>query len=225
MSSVAIALFTAIFAAHSVPRTQDDCRYSAERNATLDAAGARLFQIDAGAGGLKIVGRPGLRQVQIRGHACASSQKDLESIRLDTRRDGSTLVVRANIHDEEDDDHWGNHYRTLDVVVEVPEGMAADIADGSGEMELHGLGDVEIEDGSGSIVADNIGSARIRDGSGSITLSNVHGNITIRDGSGSIDVRKVSGNFTVESKGSGSVDYEDVSGRVDVPTRRRHRGY
>lgn len=220
---VVIALLPVLIAAHGPASHHDDCRYTAERNATLDAADVRLFRIEAGAGSLKIQGRAGLHQVVIRGHACASSPKDLELANLETRREGTTLSVRANVHNQEDERYsWGEHQRILDVVVEVPQNMAAEISDGSGDMELHDLGDVDIDDGSGDIIADNIGAAHIQDGSGDISLHNVRGTVTIRDGSGDIDARKIAGDFTVARKGSGDIDYEDVSGRVDVPSRRRH---
>lgn len=44
-----------------------------------------------------------------------------------------------------------NGYAQLDLVIEVPARLAADIADGSGSIELLNLGEVELTDGSGGI--------------------------------------------------------------------------
>lgn len=241
MSFVALSLLAVSLAGQA----QDDCRYTDERNATIDAAAARRLVVDAGAGSLKIIGKAGQKNVVIRGKACASSKEVLDRIKLDSRRDGNTIEIEANIQ-REDDSRYGwrdNHYATLDVVMEVPEGIAGDITDGSGEMELQNLGDLEVHDGSGEFYAENVGALRledgsgeieivnargnvsIRDGSGEIKMRDVKGSVTVRDGSGSISARRVAGDFIVADDGSGGVDYEDVRGRVDVPRRKHGRDY
>lgn len=239
MSFIALSLLAASLAG----TTQSDCRYQDDRNATIDAAAARLLAVEAGAGSLKIVGKAGQKNIVIRGKACASSKEMLDRIKLESRRDGSTIEIEANVQ-RDDDSRYGwrdNQYATLDVVMEVPEGIAGDITDGSGEMTLENLGDLEVHDGSGEFYAENIGALRledgsgeieivnargnvsIRDGSGEITLRDIKGSVTVRDGSGDINVRQVAGDFTVAADGSGGVDYDQVRGRVDVPSKHRHR--
>src|SRR5437868_4391320 len=118
---ITVAL-TAATATSAYAQRSDDCKYSAERNATVDVANARLLQLDAGAGSLKIEGKPGLNRVVIRGKACASSEDLLTDIKLEARREADRVVVKSNVHDRDDDDRgsWrDNRYARLDVVIEV----------------------------------------------------------------------------------------------------------
>lgn len=188
-------------------QSRNNCRYDAERSATVNAGGARLLDVDAGAGGLRIEGKPGLTEVRIRGHACASDRDLLDDIKLEARREGDRIIIRANKQDDDNRSNWlGNHYRTLDVVMEVPAGIAASIDDGSGEMYLSALGNTEIDDGSGEIEGHDLGAVRLDDGSGSITLTDVRGAVEIQDGSGEIELRNI----------GGAIDIDDGSGEINV---------
>lgn len=205
---------------------QDDCKYEAQRSTTLDAAGIRQLDLEAGAGFLKIQGKPGQTSVVLRGRACASSQSRLDDIKLDARRDGGSVLVKANIHDDDSNRRlWeNNQYSRLDLTIEVPAGMDAIIDDGSGEIELDGLGAVQLEDGSGEIDASNLKSISIEDGSGEITLTDIDGAVEIEDGSGEISLRNIAGAIDIDD-GSGeitvrgaraSVVISDASGSIDV---------
>lgn len=204
----------------------DQCRHEAERSATVDANGARQLVVRAGSGSLRIEGKAGLTAVRVRGRACASSADLLEQIKLSARRDGGGVVVEANRRDEDDGWHFrANEYARLDVVMEVPARMAANIDDGSGSIELDGLGAVEIEDGSGEITGTNLnGDVTIEDGSGEIRLTDVTGRVTIEDGSGEIELENVGGAIDIED-GSGEIEIRgarsgvrisDASGSIDV---------
>ena len=237
-------LYAGLLAAVAVPgdraQSSNNCKYQAERNATIDAAGIHLLDLSAGAGSLKVEGKAGLTSIRVHGVACASDRETLDDIKLETNRTGSTIRVKANTQDS-DDLHWmHNDYATLDVTIEVPAGLAANIDDGSGEMEVSGLGTTEITDGSGGIVASDLASVRINDGSGEIHLHDIHGAVDIEDGSGEIDVKRagsvrvsdgsggisvadVAGDFVVTDDGSGDVEYDNVRGHIDVPMRHHHR--
>ena len=137
---------------------------------------------------------------------------------------------------------WNDNL-ALDLVIEVPQSIALDVEDGSGDSKfvnvgplklVDGSGDIEIrgakgnvsvEDGSGDMTIENVeGSVRVRDGSGGITGSNINGDFIVEeDGSGGIDVNHIAGNFTVEEKGSGSISSSDVKGKIDIPERHRRR--
>ena len=109
-----------------------------------------------------------------------------------------------------------NGYARLDLVIEVPARMAADISDGSGSVEIVNLGDVDLTDGSGEINGRDLhGNIRIHDGSGSITLTDVAGEVEIRDGSGSIDLRNVAGMIDV-TDGSGEVEITGARNSVRI---------
>ena len=209
----------------------DDCRYTAPREANADAAGATRLVVTAGSGKLEVVGRPGLRQARVRATACASDRDLLDDINLSAVREGGEVRVRAN---DRDRDLRNREYARLDVVIEVPEGMAADIEDGSGEIDLSALGALVLNDGSGSINGEDLrGDVEIEDGSGEINLRNIKGNVRIEDGSGEIDLRNVDGRVDIRdssgeitlykvlrdvliSDSSGGIDVDDVGGNFTV---------
>jgi hypothetical protein len=227
MRSPIIAALTVILSA-SVAGAQnyEQCRHKADRSFDIDAASARMLELESGSGSVEVIGKAGLKRVVVRGTACASDADLLEDIRLDVKREGSSIVVRANVRDDDQHDmRWrNNEYARLDIVVEVPLGIAADINDGSGELTVSNLGAVRINDGSGEISASDVASLRIEDGSGEIRVSDVTGAVDIEDGSGEIELRNIGGNIDIED-GSGEIDIRvarqsirisDSSGGIDV---------
>jgi DUF4097 and DUF4098 domain-containing protein YvlB len=191
--------------------------YTAPRNAVVDANGARLLQVEASAGSLRVEGRAGLRQVQVRGTARSSSQDLLGQIKIIAERRGDVVFIKSDMPDEEWRSSRDNHSAALDLVIEVPQGMNADVADGSGELEIVNVGSLELLDGSGEITIESAGGAvAITDGSGSVTIDNVRGDVRVSDGSGDINVRNVTGSFTVRSDGSGGISANDIRGSVIV---------
>lgn len=190
--------------------------YTAPRNAVVDASGARTVEVEAAAGSLRVEGKPGLRQVQVTGTARASSQQFLTQIRLIAERRGDVVFIKADIPDQWRD-NWNNYSASLDLVIEVPQGINADVSDGSGDAKVFNVGSLDAKDGSGDFSVDGAaGAVRIVDGSGQLTIENVGGDINVSDGSGEIEVRNVMGSFTVESDGSGSIYATDVRGSVIV---------
>ena len=207
-AAVAAAPFLIGSAAHA------QSAYTAPRNAVVNANGARIVEVEAAAGSLRVEGKPGLTQVEVTGTARASSQGLLNDIRLIAERNGDRVFIKADIPDQ---DGWNdNGEAALDLVVQVPQGMNADISDGSGDAKIYNVGDLEMGDGSGELLIDGAQSVRVTDGSGSLTIENVRGDVTVSDGSGDIDVRNVTGSFTVESDGSGGINATDVRGSVIV---------
>jgi hypothetical protein len=190
--------------------------YTAPRNALVDASGAKSVEVEAAAGNLRVEGKPGLRQVQVTGTARASSQQILSEIKLIAERRGDLVFIKADIPEHDgwrDDDYSAG----LDLVIQVPQGINADISDGSGDTKIYNVGSLEASDGSGDFLVDGAaGSVRITDGSGNLTIENVGGDVTVNDGSGDINVRNASGSFVVESDGSGGIFATDVKGSVVV---------
>lgn len=199
----------------------DDCEYSAERQASVDLAGATLIEIDAAAGSLVVEGRPGLTRAEARGTACAPDEDLLEGIRIVTRQRGNRVRIVAEVPDS----RWGFRSSSprLDLTIEVPVEVALSIKDSSGSLELANVGATELDDSSGSIVAENVrGRLSIHDSSGSIRVRDVDGDIELRDSSGSIDVRGVRGSVVVDADSSGSIEITDVD--LDVLIRRDSSG-
>jgi hypothetical protein len=230
------AVVLAVFIPGSV-RAQYDA-YTAPRHAAVNAAGARVIKVIAGAGFLHINGRPGLTQVQVSGVARASSRRILDEIKLLAERQGDVVMIKMVVP-EETSSFWdlfrGDFYQALDLSIDVPVATPLDVSDGSGETTIKGTGpvtivdgDVYVDDGSGNIDANNVtGNFTIGDdGSGSVDIEGIGGTMHINEkGSGAVNVSRVGGDFIVDSKGSGSIDYDTVKGSVNIPERkRRSRG-
>jgi hypothetical protein len=217
-------------------QSRDECRYTATRAADMSASGINLLDLEAGAGSLRVEGRAGLTTIRVRGQACASSQSLLDEVTLTARRTGSTYEVLTDGPDQV----RNREYARMDLVIEVPASMAANITDGSGSVTVAGLrsltvddgsgelqisgitNGVRIEDGSGEIeISDVTGNVDIDDGSGEITLREIRGTVTIRDGSGSIDARNVTGSVRVLDDGSGSIEVDRVGGDLVVDSGSR----
>jgi hypothetical protein len=204
------------------------------RNASVEAAGASTVLIHARAGSLRVSGRPGTDEVVVTGTACVSDRNLLGDVRLVAARRGDTVHVEVQMSDQ-DSWGWGRRHASLNLVVEVPEGLAVDVRDTSGDATLSGLaslrvedssgdlevrqvkGDVTVADSSGGLVVEEVGGAvRLRDSSGEIRIRNVGSLVIDSDGSGGIDVRGVKGNVLVRDDGSGGIDVDDVGGDFTV---------
>ncbi|HWL39656.1 MAG TPA: hypothetical protein VNO75_05405 [Gemmatimonadaceae bacterium] len=210
------AFAAAPFLFGSVAHAQWSSAFTSPRNAVVDANGARVVQVEASAGSLRVEGKAGVRQVQVRGTARSSSQDVLKDIKLIAERRGDVVFIKADLPDY-DRRSWTDTYSAgLDLVIEIPQGLAADIADGSGEADVINVGALEITDGSGELTINGAASVRVTDGSGDVTIANIRGDVRVSDGSGDINVSNISGSFTVKSDGSGSISASDVRGSVLV---------
>lgn len=189
-----------------------DCAARADREATVDMAGAAHIRIDAGPGSLHVNGRAGAR-VRAHGTACASTDSLLEGIRLVAERRGDTVYVEAVV--PEHGMGWKS-YAYLDLVVEVPERTALEVEDASGDTIIENVGATKVTDSSGDLrIAGVRGDLAVRDGSGDLDISDVDGTIRLRDGSGQIRVRDA-GSVVVESDSSGDIDIANVRGDVSI---------
>jgi hypothetical protein len=194
--------------------------YTSPRNAEVDARGATSVRIEAGAGILRVEGRPGITQARIRGTAKSDNRNRLSDIKLIAERRGDQVFIKADMPQ----DHQGmfNVMRgdwnmALDLVIEVPVSLAIDAADGSGDAEFNNTGAVEVDDGSGNLfVRGAHGNIGIVDGSGNITVDGVEGSVRVVDGSGEISASNVTGDFTVGEDGSGDIVVSSVGGTMRV---------
>jgi hypothetical protein len=213
-SSLVIALLAAAPAAHAQRWGED--HHTAPRNAAVNAAGARLVRVRARAGELRVDGVDGIDEARIKGTARASEREELADITLRAERRGDVVEIEVVIP-EQRGAQWGNHYRGLDLEIEVPRAVALDVDDGSGSAEFRHVGALDLQDSSGEIVIrDAAGAVRVEDSSGGIEIEGVRGDVTLRDSSGEIEVRDVTGRVTVEDDASGSIYASKVTGTVHV---------
>ena len=196
--------------------------YTSPRNADVDARGAKTIEVRAGAGSLRIEGRPGISEVHVRGTARASSRGRLADIKLIAERRGDIVYIKSDMPDDNGTGFWnavrgdwGN--MQLDLVIEVPETVPLDVEDGSGESKFIGVGPLKLVDGSGNLEINGAkGDVSVDDGSGNMKIENVEGAVHVTDGSGEITARNIVGDFVVEDDGSGGIDVASVGGSMRV---------
>lgn len=93
----------------------------------------------------------------------------------------------------------------LEGTIHVPPGMAVSVTDGSGDLDVSDVGNLDVVDDDGDLSVRNItGDVTIDDGSGDITVMGVSGSVRIDDGSGDITLSDV-GSYEIRSDTSGDV--------------------
>lgn len=190
------------------------CELGQERSLTLGADLDDVLEIESGSGEIEVEGVEGLSAVRVTATLCASDEDRLGGLDVTLERRGDR--VRLDTHYPRSRRSRGDRYARIDLRVEVPRGMDADLRDGSGSISLTALGELTIDDGSGGIgVVGADGSVRIDDGSGEIELRDIAGDVEIQDGSGEMDIRDVGGSVML-TDGSGSIEVTDVMQSVRV---------
>ena len=127
------------------------CKYEKNIDVTLDLAGSDQLAIRSGAGDLRITGHADSTEARVRGKLCASKEKWLEGSGVVTEG-GTRASIASSLPDI--NSGWsllGSNYLYLDLDIEVPAGLALEVHDSSGDMELHGTGSARIRDSSGDI--------------------------------------------------------------------------
>jgi hypothetical protein len=239
MKTRLIVILTAMLAALVAPKAQawGNCRLTAERAAGINTAGATKIVIRAGAGDLEIRGLANTTRLEARGGACASSQALLDAIRLNVRREGDVIFVETDLpqYDLGNITMGNGDNAYLNLGVALPNNIAVEGLDSSGDATIFDVaslefqdssgdftarsiaGAVSLQDSSGDLLVEDVGSARVVDSSGDIRIRGVKGDaIVVSDSSGDIRLSKVDGNAVVEVDSSGSIEAEDIGGSFTV---------
>lgn len=181
----------------STEASADWCKYEKEIDLTIDLSASEVLAISAAAGDLEIVGVSGSDQAVIRGKACASKESWLDESRIHTVT-GRHAEIAVELPDT--DGGWslmGGSYAWLDLNIEVPQDLALEVKDSSGDISLK-----------------NIAAVQVQDSSGDIEIENARGPISIRDSSGDIDIEESMGDLTIEADSSGDIYATDINGSV-----------
>ncbi len=186
---------------------------------SLSAKGISVMDIDCGAGFLKVYGREGLKEIEVKAEIVVKggSVKSVikKYIKLSLKKRGRSAVLVSQVD-------WNGasslfKSAVINLTVTVPKNMDLIVDDGSGSLEIKDItGDLKVDDGSGSMKIEKIsGDVDIDDGSGKLEARDIQGYISIKDGSGSIYVRDIGGNVTVRD-GSGSINIDGVEKNVNI---------
>lgn len=215
----------------------DACKYSAPRNAELNAAGLKSMQVQIGPDDLVIHGEPGATKIVVRGTACASTESWLQNVKLEAVRQGDAASIIA--HDENHGIHisfFGESYAYLKLDVSVPQALAVKLQEGSGDaharklasldatlgsgdLKVNGIaGRLSLQVGSGDVAASDVGSLHVSAvGSGDVSVDAIHGDVQVGSvGSGDFGASNVKGNATIGSVASGDAKLTTVGGSVNV---------
>jgi hypothetical protein len=189
-----------------------DCKYEKDLDVRLNLAGSEQLSVVAAAGDLRITGQAGTSEAWARGKVCASEEEWLEEAGIVTEG-GRNASITVSLPDT--DNGWslmGNRYVYMDLEIEVPDGIALDIRDSSGDVDVKGTGSVVIKDSSGDIELEGVrGDVVLEDSSGDIDLAAIAGNVTVeRDSSGDIYGRDIQGSVLIEQDSSGEIRFRDV---------------
>lgn len=206
------------------------CKYSAERRASVDPAGATRAVVISRAGDLEIRPAEGTL-MESRGTACASRDEYLSELQVVARREGAVVYIEAGAPTELRG--IGTMYAYLDMTVNVPAGLPVEIQDSSGDIEVHDVQVVNVRDSSGDIVlrglvadvsiVDSSGDIRVTQAGGRVQVEDSSGDIVIdgarevvipSDSSGDITIAHVTGDVRIDRDSSGDIGIADVGRNV-----------
>ncbi|UCH96191.1 MAG: hypothetical protein JSV88_04860 [Candidatus Aminicenantes bacterium] len=201
--------------------------YQAEKefNLNLQAEGIEMFEIDCGAGYLKVKGVEGLKQIEVDATLVTKGidDDDLEEfknkyVKLKLEQDGKKARLISEIKSGFSvSSLFKRKEARINLEVRIPKNLDLEIDDGSGSIEISDVnGNVKLDDGSGSIEVANIkGWVNIEDGSGTTIVENIGGKVTVNDGSGTVKITDVEGDVDVDDS-SGTVSIYNIKGSVVV---------
>jgi hypothetical protein len=188
------------------------------RQLTVPLEGVSVLRVEAGAGWLRIDGRPGTTEVRVEGTAHAGTKELLQRIQLTSRRSGDTLIVNGDVPDDRSP---VGPPAALDLALQVPPTLHLDIIDRSGETTIRDVGPLRIVHGEGSLDIDGVhGPLDVHDANGDLVVLNVAGDVTIVDAGGGIYLTNVTGSVNIPSDGAGEIQVASVTGDVTVGTKR-----
>jgi hypothetical protein len=183
----------------STEASADWCKYEKDIEKTLDLSSSDVLKITAAAGDLEIAGVSGTDQAVIRGKACASKQEWLDESGVSIT-EGRSAAISVDL--PKTDGGWTsfmNNYASLDLEIQVPQDLA-----------------IEVRDSSGDIFIENAALTRLKDSSGDIEVEDARSSVSISDSSGDIEIDRITGNITIEADSSGDIELNDVTGSVLV---------
>lgn len=220
----------------STDASADWCAFEKNIDKTLDLSGTEVLSISAAAGDLDVVGVAGTSEARISATVCASKQAWLDDSDL-YLQDGKRAEIGVDLPETSGWSLMGSNYVRMDLKIEVPQDLALDVRDSSGDLGLRNVGPVELQDSSGDIeIRGAAGAVTISDSSGDMELEDIRGDVTVqsdssgdiyiddvvggvlvvRDSSGDIRVRQVRDDVIVERDSSGGISVADVGGDFRV---------
>lgn len=188
-----------------------DCKYEKRIDQELDLAGSEELSVMAAAGDLEITGSSGSQVARIKGRVCVSEEEWLDESGVEARS-GKRAEIEVQLPDTSGWSLMGRRYAYIDLDIEVPDSLALEVKDSSGDVEISGVGAVSVTDSSGDVtIEDSAGPVEVEDSSGDIEFADIKGDVTIEsDSSGDITGHDIGGTVLVVSDSSGEIRFRDV---------------
>ena len=214
-----VLLFAAVLLAPLPALASQECKYQAPRQLHDDLKGVRGVQISVNAQDLHLSGSTTATGLALDGRACASDQSVLDSLTVESRRDGDQLSIELARRSGMHINLFGSSYSSLDVNVHLPASMPVTVSVGSGDADVADLQQLDSQVGSGDLHVRRIaGRFATSVGSGDVDASDV-GSLSIGSvGSGDARIDGIRGDARVGSVGSGDVTLKHVGGSVHADT-------
>lgn len=196
--------------------------YQEVKNLSLSVKGIDQFEIDCGAGFLKVYGKEGLKEIKVEAEIVVEgrSEKSAEEfikkyLKLSLEKRGRRAILTSGFKSYRSVFSFGT--KVINLTVSMPKAMNLDVDDGSGSIRIEDIaGTLKVDDGSGSMEIMNVkGNVDVDDGSGDVEVQDVIGDVSVDDGSGRVEVEGVSGDVSVDD-GSGSISIRNIGGSVTV---------
>lgn len=203
----------------SITASASGCKYEKDIDLTLDLTSSEVLSISAAAGDLEVIGVAGTNEAMIHGKVCVSKESWLQQSNINTL---SANRAQISVDLPKISGSWSlfgmSSYASMDLHIEVPQDLAIDVKDSSGDIRLKNIAAVQIVDSSGDIELDNgHGPVHIRDSSGDIEVIQVQGDVTINtDSSGDIEIKDITGMVLVEQDSSGDIRVARVTSNVII---------
>ncbi len=193
------------------------CKFSRSIEQQLDLSDSESLSLLLGAGDLEVEGIPGADRAVITGRICASKESWLDESRIETTV-GADAIIESVLPDNDTSwSIWGSRYAYIDLVIQMPNDLALNIRDSSGDLEVQDVAAVTIKDSSGDIlVQDSTGPVDIEDTSGDIRVRRLDQGFAVTDSSGDINAEDIGGSVHVRADSSGDMVMKDVAGDVLV---------
>lgn len=198
-----------------------DAEITLEEERTLSINKIDAFDIDAGAGFLKVYGKDNLNEIKASAEIITTEELDY-TFTLVKHGNTAKLIAKNNTSTGLS---WGKSPR-INVTVQVPKALLVNIEDGSGDIIVADFNNgLSLDDSSGSIIVRNIiGNVDIEDRSGDIEIIAVEGSLRVDDSSGDIDIKGTKGNVIIDDSSGGlyidetlgNINIEDNSGDIEI---------
>jgi hypothetical protein len=206
-----------LIASAATAQANDRCKFSADRNLSLDLARAKTVVFDIGPHTLQLKGDAGAGG-DVRGKACASDAARLTDLVVTQRREGDKLIVRAERKEGLRKFSWsGNDYGDLTLNATVPNTLTVQVKVGSGEAHIEAVAALTGDVGSGELHASRVRGMFYADvGSGEIAANDVGGLHVVSVGSGDLSANGIGAGARVGEVGSGDLTIVGAKGDVSI---------